>query len=74
MAAPAMSTDMGFFENITKVSEYPSIKSGQDNSGFMDKTFNYGGLPQINIYDKNRKLLKIFNSDTPLDSLKPYIQ
>jgi len=74
MAAPAMDTYMDFFENITKVSQYPSIKSGLDNSGFIDKTFNYTGLPQINIYDKNRKLLKMFNSDTPLDSLKPYIQ
>jgi thiol-disulfide isomerase/thioredoxin len=74
MAAPAMDTYMDFFENTTKVSQYPSIKVGLDNAGFIDKTFNYTGLPQINIYDKNRKLLKMFNSDTPLDSLKPFIQ
>lgn len=74
LAAPGMDTYMDFFENTTKVSQYPSIKVGLDNSGFIDKTFNYTGLPQINIYDKDRKLLKMFNSDTPLDSLKPYIQ
>lgn len=74
LAAPAMDTYMDFFENTTKVSQYPSIKVGLDNSGFIDKTFNYTGLPQINIYDKDRKLVKMFNSDTPLDSLKPYIQ
>ncbi len=74
MAAPAVEEYMEFFENATKVSEYPSIKVGVDNSGFIDKTFNYTGLPQINIYDKNRKLIKMFNSDTPIDSLKPFIQ
>lgn len=74
LAAPNMAEYMDFFENVTKVSEYPSIKVGLDNSGFIDKTFNFTGLPQINIYDKDRKLLKMFNSDTPLDSLKPYIQ
>jgi thiol-disulfide isomerase/thioredoxin len=74
LAAPTMDQYMDFFETATKVSEYPSIKVGLDNSGFIDKTFNYSGLPQINIYDKNRKLLRMFNSDTPLDSLKPYIQ
>lgn len=74
LAAPTMDSYMDFYDNTTKFTQYPSIKVGLDNSDFITKTFNYVGLPQINIYDKNRKLIKIFNSDTPLDSLKPYIQ
>ena len=34
----------------------------------------YQMLPQINIYDGDRKLLKIYTGDTPFDSLKKYIQ
>lgn len=74
IASPQMESYMDFFENATKVSEYPSIKVALDSCGFIDKTFTYSGLPQINIYDKERKLIKIFNNDTPLDSLKPYIE
>lgn len=74
LAAPTMDSYMDFYDNTTKFTQYPSIKVGLDNSDFITKTFNYVGLPQINIYDKDRKLIKIFNSDTPLDSLKPFIQ
>lgn len=76
MAAYAMDSYMEFFENVTKASEHPKLQLTIDNqtSDFINKTFIYKSLPQINIYDKERKLIKIFTSDTPIDSLKPYIQ
>jgi hypothetical protein len=74
MASPNMQPYFSFFEAITKVSKHHKIDVGLDSSGFIDKTFIYQSLPQINIYDKDRKLARIFTGDVPIDSLKQYIE
>lgn len=74
MAGSMMMPYLEFFENAHKVSEYPKMVVGVDSSGFIDKTFLYNNLPQINIYDKDRKLVRVFTGDVPMDSLKQYIQ
>ncbi len=56
------------------VNDYPKIIIGADSTILSDKLFLYQGLPQINIYDKHRKLIKTFSGDVPLDSMKAYIQ
>ena len=74
IAGSAMGQHLEFFENGTKVQKYPKIKMGLDSSDFINRTFIYEPLPQINIYDADRKLLKTFTGITTIDSLKPYIQ
>lgn len=74
MASENMKDYLEFFESVTHVSQYPTLQMGLDSAKFIDKTFRYLDLPQINIYDKDRKLLRIFNGDTPLDSLRQYIE
>lgn len=74
VAAPVMKDYMEFFENVVKIQEYPSIQVGIDSCKFIDRAFTYQSLPQLNIYDKDRKLIKVFCGDTPLDSLKKYIE
>lgn len=74
MASENMQEYLSVFEAETHVSEYPTLQMGLDSAKFIDKTFRYMDLPQINIYDKDRKLVRIFNGDTPLDSLKQYIE
>lgn len=74
VAAEMMMPYMEYFENTTNVQNYPAIKYGVDSAGFINNTFTYQPLPQINIYDKERKLVKIFAGGTPIDSLKPYIE
>ena len=75
LASPNMNELMSFFESTTGASKYqPAMQVGLDSAEFITKTFRYEALPQINIYDKNRKLIKIFNGDTPLDSFKEYIE
>jgi len=74
MASENMKDYLEFFENSTHVSQYPTMQMGLDSAKFIDKTFRFMDLPQINIYDKDRKLVRIFNGDTPLDSLKQYIE
>ena len=74
MATPGMGPYLEFFENGTKVQKYPKIKMGLDSAGFIERTYNDIMLPQINIYNADRKLIKSFSGITTIDSLKQYIQ
>lgn len=60
------------FEKQTDVYKHPEIVVAVDSSNFIDVAYSYHVLPQINIYDKNRILIKTFTGDTPLDSLRVY--
>lgn len=74
MADSVMKEYIDFFNSSTKVFDTPELIMLLDHYGFINRTFTYKALPQINIYNKDRKLVKIFTGDTPIDSLKPYIQ
>jgi hypothetical protein len=74
LATPMMKQYLGDFASTLKIAEYPSIHLGVDSSDFVNNTFLYQALPQINIYDGDRKLLKIYTGDVAFDSLKKYIQ
>lgn len=74
MAGSMMLPYLDFFENAHKTAEYPKMMVGVDSSGFIDKTFLYNNLPQINIYSKDRKLERIFTGNVPMDSLAKYIE
>lgn len=74
VAAPSMIEYLEFYNNVTRYSKYPDITVGVDSAGFIDKTFNYTSLPQINIYDKDRKLVKIFSGVTQFDAIEPYVK
>lgn len=56
------------------VDQYPKMIVGIDSTLLTDKIFLYQGLPQINVYDQNRKLIKTFSGDISIDSMKQYIQ
>ncbi|MBC7552565.1 MAG: hypothetical protein H7257_01160 [Taibaiella sp.] len=56
-----------------KINNYPMFTIGMDNGDFIKETFLYQSLPQINIYDKNRKLVRMYNGEVPMDSLKQFI-
>lgn len=51
-----------------------TIYLGIDSSKFIDNVFLYQQLPQINVYSSQRKLLKVYKGDVPIDSLEKYIQ
>ena len=73
VAASMMTPHLAFFETNTKIAAYPTIQLSVDSSNFINNTFLYQPLPQINVYDKDRKLIKVFSGATPMDSLKQYI-
>jgi len=75
MAGAMMMPYLEYFNNNHNVTEYPNtILLGVDSSSFIEKAFMYQTLPQINIYDKDRKLVRVFNGNVPMDSLRQYIQ
>lgn len=73
MAQDAMASYLPDYEKKTGVNQHPAFIVGVDKIYAIDKLANYKLLPMINIYDKNQKLVKTFNGDTPLDSLKNYL-
>ena len=74
MANPGMRQYLHGFVNRLHVDEFPSIKVGIDSGEFISKVYVYGMLPQLNVYDHDRKLLKTFNGEVKIDSLKKYIE
>ncbi len=57
-----------FFNSVTKIDSTRMIM-GIDQSGFLDKTFVYEGLPQLNVYSADKTLLRQYPGEIPLDSL-----
>ncbi|WP_276134837.1 hypothetical protein [Polluticoccus soli] len=75
LASPNMEGLLSVFEGATGVSKlHPTVQVGLDSADFITKTFGYEALPQINVYNKDRKLVKTFNGDTPMKDLEPYIE
>ena len=73
MAAAAMLPHLNFFENTTHYKKHPVIRVGVDSSGFIERTFNYQGLPELLIYDRNRHLMRTMSGTLSMDSLMPYL-
>jgi hypothetical protein len=73
VATPMMKPYLPTFNANHKMSDFPTIQYGID-SATSARLFIYQSLPQINIYDKDRKLIKIFSGNVVIDSLKEYIQ
>ncbi len=74
LAAQGMESYIPNFVKITDIGAIPKLQVAIDNSMFIQKTFLYKTLPQINVYNKERMLEKIFLSNVPIDSLRQYIE
>jgi thioredoxin-related protein len=56
-----------------ELSKYPTLTMGVDSSEMINKMYMYQSLPQLNIYNKERKLIKFFTGDIAIDSIRSYI-
>jgi thiol-disulfide isomerase/thioredoxin len=74
LATMMMKDYLPDFVNMLHVQDYPFIKAGLDSSGFINNVFLYQTLPQINIYNAERRLLKTYAGEVPMDTLKKYIE
>lgn len=57
-----------FFNSVTRI-DSTKMMMGIDQSGFIDKSFIYEGLPQLNLYSADKILLRQYPGNIPLDSL-----
>jgi len=71
---PSQKEQLEFFNNITRHHKYSNIYVGIDSAGFIPKTYPYGTLPYINVYDKDRKLIKTFTNEASFKDLEPYVE
>jgi len=73
LAGPQMMPYLNSFYEATNIGKTPQIVVGIDSAKTIDKLYAYQSLPQINIYDKQQRLVKSFYGFTSLDSLKMYL-
>ncbi|NDA64813.1 MAG: hypothetical protein EBX50_22730, partial [Chitinophagia bacterium] len=71
---PVMRGYLPDFIKNHHIKDHPQIQVGVDSSGYISNTFLYGSLPQINIYNSDLKLIKMYQGEVVIDSLKQYIQ
>ncbi len=62
------------FATFTEPSAHSYMYLGVDSTDFINNIFLYQQLPQINIYDRERKLLKTYTGNVPMDTLKQFIE
>lgn len=75
MVVPEMGIYLPNFIRSFRLSAYPDvIKVGVDSGEFIKNTFLYQALPQINIYNSDRKLIKTYSGGVSMDTLMQYIQ
>lgn len=74
LASKPMAPYIPDFAERFHIAKYPIMHIGYDSSNFVDNIFTYQRLPQLTIYDRDRKLLKIFTGEVPIDSLKKFVE
>jgi protein-disulfide isomerase len=74
VANPVMNRYLPDFIKQFHINDFTPFYIGIDSSDFLGKVFQFKALPQINIYDRDRKLIKSYTGEVGIDSLKPYIE
>ncbi len=63
-----------YYFNESHINQFPQYSVAVDKSSFIEKVNAYQGLPQINIYDQERKLIKQFFGNVPMKHLEEYVK
>ncbi|NCX96774.1 MAG: hypothetical protein EBX41_10320 [Chitinophagia bacterium] len=75
LASPVFKDYTADFTRIVNASAYPKIHIGVDSIDFVKKIILYNSLPQLNIYNHERKLIKTISGQIPsIDSIRNYIE
>lgn len=74
LATPPTQPYLTDFEKETGIYKYPEFVVAIDSANFIDRTYQYNAVPQVNVYDKNRKLIKFFTGDVHFKDLKAYLE
>ena len=73
LANPLMWEYLPNFTKTLNVFDYPVFIVGSDST-FINKVFSYASLPQINIYNKQRKLVVTLFGEVSINILKKYLE
>jgi hypothetical protein len=73
LANRMMNMYIPYFAERHQIAYHPFMYIGYDSSRFIDNAYLYQALPQINIYGPDRKLIKTYAGEVPMDTLKKYI-
>ncbi|GAA4459750.1 hypothetical protein GCM10023093_01310 [Nemorincola caseinilytica] len=74
VASKPMAEYLPDFAQRHHIASYPAMYIGWDSSRIIDNVYLYQALPQINIYDGKRNLLKTYTGEVPIDTLRKYIE
>lgn len=75
LANPQMKAYLPAFITTHQIKEQSAyLTLGVDSLDFIKNTFLYQALPQINVYGEDRKLIKAFSGNVPMDTLLQYIR
>jgi thiol-disulfide isomerase/thioredoxin len=73
LANPLMWEYLPNFTRTLHVFDYPVFIVGSDST-FINKVFSYAALPQINIYNNQRKLVVTLFGEVSINILKKYLE
>jgi thiol-disulfide isomerase/thioredoxin len=74
VASPDVGEYLNDFAVKTHLNEYPEIWMGMDYDNLISKAYLYYQLPQLCIYDKHDKLIRMMSGGGSIDTLRPYIK
>jgi hypothetical protein len=74
LASPSMKEYVPSFATRYHIDDHPFMYIGTDSTDFTQQVFLYQSLPQINIYNADRKLIRTYTGEVSIDTLKKYIQ
>jgi hypothetical protein len=72
VAAEMMGTQLPYYYATTHTENLSYMPVTVDSSNLIRKLYQEIALPQLNIYDRQRKLVKAFHGVTTMDSLAHY--
>lgn len=73
MAGAMMLPYMSTFYNATQIDKCSEYIVGVDSADVISDLYTFIALPQLNIYNKERKLVKSVNGNISMEALKPYL-
>ncbi len=74
MAAAEMMSFLPRFAGEANWEDGANFILGVDSAHVVEELFNYQTLPQINIYDKDHKLIKSIYGDASMQELEAYLK
>lgn len=74
IAGAEMAQYFGPFISESNWSDDAERIIGTAGDDFINSVYNFGTLPQVNIYDADQKLVKVLSGEISIEDLRPYIR